>query len=360
MALELHGVKRLAEKVRRQALRAAGKPDNSPWALRPKRPRARPALVDFVFCLDYLSPNSQLLKLFHESMSPYGLSTLLVNSKNVERVTRQVKSGALRPIVYLDLSSRPDDPYEQLLYAAHAAGARAIRNPEHTPWVLKSVSHPIYAQMGLPLPPTVMFAKGEPDRPLTDAEREALGLRCVIKPSFGEAGKGVRLNREPSLEQIKAARDFNRDDDWLVQKMMTWTRYGGRPAYIRAYNVLGHRTMLWWSAERGGYEELTWSDLHEFDLLGAVEIIDRLAAITRMDYFSTEICMTADEGPGRFCMIDYCNDQCDIDPEGSASGSVPIEWTRWVVNRFAEFTWRLKHGLDPTPQKTLFVLGQRA
>jgi hypothetical protein len=348
-------IRRAQDKLRRRVRRLVGKPDNTPWVFDP-RPAKHTADVDFVFALDYCSPNSRLMKLFHEVMSAYGLSCQLVNETNVERMLEEVETGRFRPNVYLDLSSRPDDLFEKLLYAAHRAGAHTMRNPEHTKWVLKSQSHPQLLAAGLPLPPTVILKSGEPDRELTADERAAIGERAVIKPSFGEAAKGCLVGVEPTLQNIRQARDYEREFDWLIQKMITWTKLGERPAYLRAYNVCGHRTLMWWAMEKrpNPYELLTWDDLRKYDLMGAVEIIDRVAEVTGMDFFSTEIAITKPTGPDRFVMIDYVNDQCDMDPTDNPY-SPPEPFSRFVCQRLAEFTYRKKQGLPPPDYRGLFL-----
>ena len=348
-------IRRAQDKLRRRVRQLVGKPDNSPWVFDP-RPAKATADVDFVFALDYCSPNSRLMRIFHEAMSAYGLSCQLVNSSNVERMLEEVEAGRFRPNVYLDLSSRPDDVFEKLLYAAARAGAHTMRNPEHTKWVLKSQSHPKLLAAGLPLPPTVILKSGEPDRELTAEERAAIGDRTVIKPSFGEAAKGCLIGIEPTLANIKQARDYERNFDWLIQKMITWTKLGDRPAYLRAFNVCGHRTLMWWAMERKEkpYDLLTWDDLRKYDLMGAVEIIDRVAEVTGMDFFSTEIAITKESGPNRFVMIDYVNDQCDMDPTDNPY-SPPEPFCRFICQRLAEFTYRKKQGLMPPDYRGLFL-----
>jgi len=191
-------------------------------------------------------------------------------------------------------------------------------------------------------PPDVI----EPDRELTAEERAAIGERAVIKPSFGEAAKGCMVGVEPTLANIKQARDYERKFDWLIQKMITWTKLGNRPAYLRAYNVCGHRTLMWWAMEKGEhpYQLLSWRDLRNYDLMGAVEIIDRLAEVTGMDFFSTEIAITKESGSDRFVLIDYVNDQCDMDPTDSPY-SPPEPFCRFICQSLAEFTYRRKQGL---------------
>jgi hypothetical protein len=352
-----HGVRRLVEKLRRRAKQLAGRPDNSPWVLEPTSGHTGGAYVDFIFGLDYVSPNSPLVKLMHEAMAPLGVSVLPVNATNVEAVTEQIRRGWLRPHVFLDLCSSVDPRFADLANVAADQGVYVLDNPHDLlAWTLKAPAQPRLEAAGLPVPATVIFPKGSPDRELTAEERARVGESCVIKPSFGYANRGVVVGIEPTLTNIAKARDFDRNDDWLIQKKVSWMRFGDRAAYVRAYYVLGHRSLMWWSRENGHdrYELFTWQDLRTYDLLPAVELVDRIAALTGIDFFSSEIAITAESGPDRFVLIDYINDQCDMDPEDRPGTTpVPEAWVKWVCGTVAQFVWRRKRGLPPDDKRTL-------
>ena len=344
-------------KVRRRVRQLVGKPDNSPWVLRPPGRAKSTAYVDFIFGLDYLSPNAPLVKIMQEAMWAHGLSFLPVSAKNIDKVIRQVRSGWLQPYVYLDLCSSVDPRFFDLSKVAVEKGIYVLDDPRGLEdWTFKAPSHPKLEAAGLPVPPTVIFPKGSPDRDLTPEERAKASDSVVIKPSIGWANRGVVVGVEPTRENIAKARDFDRNDDWLVQKKMTWTRYGDRAAYVRSYNILGHRTLMWWSRDSGKdrYEPLSWQDLQKYDLLPVLEITDKIAALTGIEFFSSEIAITDQRGPGRFVLIDYINDQCDMDPEiRPTTTPVPEPWCRWVCQRVAEFVYRRKHGLQMDEAKTL-------
>src|SRR5258706_15981538 len=101
-------IRRAQDKLRRRGRPLVGKPEKSPWVFDP-RPARHTADVDFVFALDYCSPNSRLMKLFHEAMSAYGLSCQLVNNINVEKMIEEVEAGRFLPRGFFDLSIRPPD-----------------------------------------------------------------------------------------------------------------------------------------------------------------------------------------------------------------------------------------------------------
>jgi hypothetical protein len=236
------------------------------------------------------------------------------------------------------------------------AGVTTLCDPSVLKWTFKAVSHPVLERAGLPLPPSVILKRDDPDRELTADEISRVGDHCVIKPSYGVAGLGAVIGVHPTREAIAQAREYNRGDDWLIQKMVKWGAYGDQPSYLRGYNVLGHRTLMWWSNDRG-YRSLTWDDFRKYDLGGAVELIDKIAAATGVDFFSSEIAILDEHrnGSGRFCVIDYVNDQCDIDPDADPKRSPPREWVRWVCHRMAEFTWRKKHGIEADGEGALHL-----
>lgn len=344
-------------KARRRVRQFTGRPDNSPWIIAPPGGAKSSAYVDFLFALDYLSPNAPLVKIMQEAMGAYGISFLPVNINNLQTVTRQIRTGWLQPFVYLDLCSAVDDRFFDLLKVAADQGVYVVDHPRDVEeWTWKAPSQPKLEAAGLPVPPTVIIPKGSPDRDLTPEELAKVGDSVVIKPSIGYANRGVVVGVAPTKENIAKARDFQRNDDWLIQKKITWTRYGNRPAYVRSYNIFGHRSLVWWSRENGKdkYEPLSWHDVKKYDLLPALDITDRIAALTGMDFFSSEIAITDETGPGRFVLIDYINDQCDMDPQVRPETTpVPQEWCKWVCQRVAEFVYRRKHNLSMDGAKTL-------
>jgi hypothetical protein len=349
-------------KAARRVRKVMGRPDNSPWVLRPSgRSRVGDRFVDFVVGIDFLGNNSTLAEMFHRSLSPYGLSFLIANKYNVDRLIEQTRRGRVRPYVYLDLCSAVEPVFGGLLRAMAGAGVYTIGEPAKLDvWTHKARAQKRLEEAGLPVPATVLIKSGEPTRELTGEELRAVGEKCVIKPSWGVAGKGVKAGVRPTAENIETARKFAPEDDFLVQRMVRWEAFGARTAYVRGYNIVGYRTLLWWAPETKLYDLLTWEDFRRHDLLGAVEVIDKMAAVTGMDFFSSEIAITNGVGQPRFVVIDYCNDQCDLNPVSGQADGPPDVWTDWVVQRFAEFVWRKKNGVGETGGHSLWLASGEA
>ncbi len=355
-----YGGRRLADKILRRGRQALGRPDPAPWIMRPRKSSGRSSYVDLLVALDYLSPNSELIEIFQRACDPYGLSLLLVNSKNRDHVAHQLQTGWMRPHLYLDLCSAVEPAFWELLNIASRAGIHTVADPAIQPtWTIKATAQPLLEAAGLPVPPTVIIRRDEPDRDLTSAERACVGERCVIKPSFGVAGRGTVVDIPPTATNIALAREFNRQDDWLIQRLITWPRFDGRQAYVRSFNVLGCRTLMWWAKEKGidTYSLLSWDDVRKHDLLPIVSLTDRLAELSGMEFFSSEVAILG--GPElppaqRFILIDYLNDQCDMDCQpGEGKLGVPLPFVKWVCERFAQEVFRRKQGAVPDPTRTI-------
>jgi hypothetical protein len=102
---------------------------------------------------------------------------------------------------------------------------------------------------------------------------------------------------------------------------------------------------------------LSWEDLNRHDLHGVIGIIDKLIDVTGMDFFSVEVAITKESGGDRFCLIDYVNDQCDMDYEAHPEWAVPEPFSVFACRQLADFVYREKHGIAPVPQRGLFLMG---
>lgn len=358
MFRDVYWLRDLTSKAVRRVKKLAGRPDPSPWVLRPQRRKAlAPAYADLVVGLDFIGNTAPLARMFHEALSPLGLSLLIANKHNVAKLTHEFRAGGLRPVVYLDLCSAVEPAFGELLAAAAGAGVHTVGKPEDLErWTWKARAQEGLERAGLPVPPTVVIRAGEPSRELTPEERARIGDKCVIKPSWGVAGKGVMANVRPTAETLAAARTFDPKDDYLVQRMIRWEKLpGGRTGYLRAYNILGARTLLWWAPETQAYDTLTWDDVRKHDLLPVFDLVERMTRLTGMEFFSSEVAITAGSGADRFVLIDYCNDQCDLNPASAFPIGPPDAWVKWVCERFAEYTWRRKHGMEAPAGHTIWL-----
>jgi hypothetical protein len=67
---------------------------------------------------------------------------------------------------------------------------------------------------------------------------------------------------------------------------------------------------------------------HQFRLQPIEGIVHRIAQLSRMEFFSTEVALTEE---GRFVAVDYLNDECDMHAKSYWPSGVPDEIVRRVA-----------------------------
>ena len=240
--------------------------------------------------------------------------------------------------VLLNLHSEhhlPDDVYHRLIQLAADRKTRVIDPPEVALASFnKATLHPRLIAAGISVPPTLIVAREQvADLRLSDADRALLGSPFVIKPSLGYGRRGVRLDATSESDLARSQTTWP-DPQLLLQRRIEPRSIAGSPAYFRVYFVFGSTWICWWNCFTDHYRLVTESELKEFGLVRLAEIIVRIAKLTGMNFFSTEIAQT---GTGEFVVIDYVNDQCHLlTQSASPANGVPDELVANIARRLVE------------------------
>ena len=88
----------------------------------------------------------------------------------------------------------------------------------------------------------------------------------------------------------------------------------------------------WWDQVTHVYTPVSADEHFRFRLRGLNELARRIAAICRMDLFSTEICLTEE---GQFLAVDYVNDPIDLRLQSQAVDGVPDQIVSSITRRLA-------------------------
>ncbi len=271
MLSEAYWLRDAANKAKRRVKKLVGRPDPSPWILRPNAPSQNQAYVDCVIALDPRQDNAALTKMLHEAMSPYGVSLLIAGKGNLAALIEQVRAGKVKPHVYLDLCSAKNAEFGELSKAVAGAGVFSVNTSKNN--AAKSLQ-----EAGLPI--------------------------CTTAVDPGERR-------------------------------------------IRAYNVFGSRSMLWFTPTSGKYETLTWADVRSVDLMPAAELTDRVTKVTEMEFFSADIRVV---DRANFAIVEVGDGQCELN-------GPPDEWLKWCCAKLAEFVWRKKNGIAEQAGHSMWLLG---
>ena len=277
------------------------------------------------------------------------MSFLWVHDGNVDDVIKNVESGSTLIKFLFDMNatySVPYDRYAHLCYAVKDTRRKVLNDPDDAKSATdKSVTHYDLLEAGIPVPFTVVVRRWEPDTfKLTEAERKNLGIPFVIKPATGYGKIGVVMDAK-TLKEVAKARDFAKGDNFLLQERIEPVTLNGKRAWFRVFYVFGEAIPCWWDICTGGtYQHVTFSEMYNFKLLHLVRIVTRIARITNMEFFTTEIAVSRRGDQKVPIAIDYVNDQCDLDVKSEQPSAPPNDVVEHIIRSIVRYAKELQQG----------------
>jgi len=264
-----------------------------------------------------------------------GLNFFLIEPIWAERYYESCARGELRARALLNMHSEhhlPEDIYHRLVKQAHAQGTRVIDPPEVAEAAFdKARMHARLVEAGYPVPWTMVVPReAAAECKLTAQQREALGSPFVIKPSHGYGRRGVLLDARGEGDLARSMAAWA-NPAYLLQRKIEPAAVNGEPAYWRVFFVFGEVLICWWNCHTDRYREASEQEIEE-QQLGKLAVMARgIAALSGMNFFSSEIARTADGG---YVLIDYVNDQCHmLSQSADPSKGVPDAAVERVAKR---------------------------
>jgi hypothetical protein len=354
-------------------------PEKEPWMIEGSALRIPTGPSDLAthydLTISHPSPNLAAFQAFDrwlgQAAAVRGLSCALLHDGVVHEAISRLNQGRLTIGFHLDyfaLWHVPGDPYARLAEAVQDAGGRPINPPDRSRlFTDKAAAHAELLRQGFGVPETVIVRPATAERCLTAAERTRLGLaepgaRVYVKPANGFGCRGVVQVAGGDDAGLAAARNYDRQDAFLIQRAVSCPRLkcddgALRPAYWRILYCLGELHAFWWSKEemdhgRPSYYRLTAAERKYYQLQPVLSFVQDLADLSGLEWFSTELCLSEGSEASRHRVrgpdgrerpvvaIDYVNDQCDVDVQSRWLGAPPDALVRHLAERFAEAAWQ--------------------
>ena len=276
------------------------------------------------------------------------LNFFLIEPLWVEAFFERLQKGKIWPRVLLNMHSehhQPEDIYHRLVRLAFERKTQVIDPPDVALAAFdKACLHPRLAAAGFSLPFTMLVAREAiPSFKLTPEDQASLGTPFVIKPSLGYGKRGVLLDAQSEADLARSVSIWP-DRTYLLQRRIVPRLINGAPAYFRVFYAFGSVWFCWWNCYTDRYSILTPEQMEQNSLNPLREIVCRLADLTTMHFFSSEIALTE---AGEFVLIDYVNDQCHMLTQSANSQmGVPDEIVAGIARRLVEGALRW---LGPKP-----------
>jgi len=306
---------------------------NQPAAANGELAPADIQILDFGIAWEWEYDQHFVFKLA-QACKAHGLSADLINPSAIEDTFFKYRAEKLHFRYYLDRGSDALKDFEPLAKLISAGGARIVNHYRHLKHSLdKATMHLEFLTAGLQVPYTIILSpyKYEPEIRITDLAK--LGRSFIIKPAMGSGGTGVVVGAE-TLADVLLARKSQNDQKFLLQEKIEPVMLGNERAWFRVFYVFGRTFLTWWNDVTHLYRTVKPEDENDFGLAPMRQIIRTIAALSELDFFSAEIALTND---GRFVVIDYVNDVCDMRPQSEHPDGVPDSLIEEIINTFVTF-----------------------
>jgi hypothetical protein len=167
---------------------------------------------------------------------------------------------------------------------------------------------------------------------LSLSELAQLGRPFIIKPANTTGGGIGVVTGAEGLREVVDTRQHNKDDKYLLQQRIEPVVFDGRRAWFRPFYVYGEVFVCWWDDLTHLYVEASEADMNRYSLHEIKNIVRMIYSVCGLDFFSTEIALTAER---KFVVIDYVNEICDMRLKSKHYDGVPDNMVEAIADQIA-------------------------
>ena len=267
-----------------------------------------------------------------------GLTTYRIDPSNVHETHQRLLTGSLSFANFLDRASDDDESFGPIAVMIERSSIRTFNPHEFVEHAKdKATMHLELITKGLQVPYTIIVSpynkKREPELTLTELAK--LGRPFIIKPANTTGGgAGVVLGAE-SLKDVLDTRQHHKNDKYLLQETVKPKFLDGHRAWFRVLYGFGEIIPCWWNDLTHEYRRITIEEEAKYGIGVLRGMMGTIQEVCQLDFFSSEIALTED---GRFVVVDYVNEVCDMRLQSKHRDGVPDDIVRRIQELIAEET----------------------
>jgi hypothetical protein len=283
--------------------------------------------ADFVFQID-----SQCVK--------RGISSYLIHFHNLFETISRMEKGELSFKVFFDRASDQEEDFEQLVDIMQKQRTRMINDVDRATWAIdKATMHLEFLTHGIHVPYTIILPPWDERQELKLVDLNKVGTPFVIKPACGGCGDGVFLDAR-TMDDIQTARQQFPSDKYLLQEKISPLDMNGKRAWFRVFYICGEVLPCWWDDQTKITDVLLPSQIDPQVYTEINRIMHKIAQLSQLDLFSTEIALTRDQ---KLLVIDHVNDQVDLRNKSAHLDGIPDEVVDGIVINLIDWVDKTVH-----------------
>ncbi len=200
----------------------------------------------------------------------------------------------------------------------------------------KATMHLEFISKGLMTPYTIIIPPYDKFEHifLSVSDLAKLGRAFFIKPANTTGGGIGVVSGAESLQDVLQARKKFQGDKYLLQEKVAPQEKEGRRFWFRGFYACGRVEFTWWNDLTHIYEILEKEEIQKFRLRPLFKIIREIAQISGLQFFSTEIALNPE---GKFIIVDYVNEICDMRIKSLHADGVPDAVVRSVARSIVAY-----------------------
>ncbi len=267
--------------------------------------------------------DADFVAMLESQIQSHRMLSYSISHHNVHETLKKMQKEELQFGAFLDRAGDGDEKFPPFAKAIGKTSAIFINHPHVVHHAIdKATMHLEFITKGIEVPFSVIISphnkKKEVELRLSDIAK--LGWPFIIKPANTTGGGiGVILNAA-SLKDVIETRQHHKNDKYLLQERIVPVTMHERKAWFRVFYVFGTVIPCWWDDETHIYNIITKQEITMHHLRPLITITKKIYEVCKLDFFSTEIAVTANE---RFIVVDYVNDICDMRLQSKHVDGVP-------------------------------------
>ena len=289
-----------------------------------------------------------------------GIRAVCIPKDKAEDARRRVDRRTL--VVGLFLNTQADgrnmeSPHMLLCRSLKAAGTLVVEDPDDAKnYADRTRLMDYLRRAGIAVPRFLLIGTEQPDRlALTKAQRGRLGETWVAQPAIGMSRNRLLVSKAKSVRTALAKAGFRAREKVLLWRRQEPAISGGRELRFLVWHLFGHIAICWPREGAGPPELMQAQDLISGRYAFLADLAVRIAGITGLDWFVTEVLGTRSATRPRFVVIEPANALAGLGPGIKAANRIPPEVTRLAAGRIVEVAWRRSRDLALTQGTTIHV-----
>ncbi len=277
--------------------------------------------------------DADFVRLLEGACLESGLSLLQITPGNLDNILQSLAFNEISFRAYLDRATDAKDQFLRLVDWTRSQPVYRI-NPygfARRAWD-KAACHFNLSHAGLLTPKTIIIPSFLNQHFPDQVDLSSLGDCFVIKPAHGGGGKGV-VKHATTWDEVLVARQQYPEDQYLIQTLIYPAILDLRPAWFRVLYCCGQIYPCWWDTNTHIYIPVSPREEERFQLHPLRDITAKIAQLSNLELFSTEIALTPQ---GEFIVVDYINDPVDLRLQSKAREGVPDDIVHSIAWKITE------------------------